>query len=102
LRCKVTIASFLADWIHANHCAPSTLYQFLIQWIDDEIEVVHTNVSAYIALANAMVDWQYGSTQCLLRKDLIGYNFLSVSKEGFVPVSIKPASIAQLSNVVLQ
>jgi hypothetical protein len=25
------------DWIHANHCVPSTLHQFLIQWIDDEI-----------------------------------------------------------------
>jgi hypothetical protein len=23
------------DWIHANCCVPSTLHQFLIQWIDD-------------------------------------------------------------------
>jgi hypothetical protein len=45
------------DWIHANHCIPSTLHQFLIQWIDDEIEVVHTDVSAYIALADATTDW---------------------------------------------
>jgi hypothetical protein len=45
------------DWMHANHCIPSTLHQFLIQWIDDEIEVVHTNVSAYIALVDATVDW---------------------------------------------
>jgi hypothetical protein len=21
------------DWIHANHCVPSTLRQFLIQWV---------------------------------------------------------------------
>jgi hypothetical protein len=27
------------DWIHVNHCVPSTLHQFLIQWINDEIEV---------------------------------------------------------------
>jgi hypothetical protein len=53
------------DWIHANHCIPSTLHQFLIQWIDDDIEVVHMNASAYIALANAMTDWQHGSAQCL-------------------------------------
>jgi hypothetical protein len=33
------------------------LHQFLIQWIDDEIEVVHTNVLAYIALVDATVDW---------------------------------------------
>jgi hypothetical protein len=31
---------FDRDWIHANRCIPSTLYQFLIQWIDDEIEVI--------------------------------------------------------------
>jgi hypothetical protein len=41
------------DWIYTNHCVPSTLHQFLIQWIDDEIEVVHGDASGYIALANA-------------------------------------------------
>jgi hypothetical protein len=35
------------DWIHVNHCIPSTLHQFLIQWIDDEIEVVNVNASTY-------------------------------------------------------
>jgi hypothetical protein len=90
------------DWIHTNRCVPSTLHQFLIQWISDEIEVVHANVSAYIALADAMVDWQHGSAQCLLGKDLTGYDFLSVSKEGFVPVSAKPASKARLDNIVFQ
>jgi hypothetical protein len=29
------------DWIHANKCVPSTLHQMLIQWVDDEVEVVH-------------------------------------------------------------
>jgi hypothetical protein len=45
------------DWIHVNSCIPSTLHQFLIQWIDDEVEVVHADASAYIALADMMVDW---------------------------------------------
>jgi hypothetical protein len=45
------------DWIHANRCIPSTLQQFLIQWIDDEVEVVHADVSAYIALADGTADW---------------------------------------------
>jgi hypothetical protein len=45
------------DWIHANHCVPSTLQQFLIQYIDNEIEVVHADASAYIALADATADW---------------------------------------------
>jgi hypothetical protein len=48
------------DWIHTNCCIPSTLHQFLIQWIDGEIEVVHADASSYIALANAMADWQHG------------------------------------------
>jgi hypothetical protein len=68
------------DWIHANLYIPSTLHQFLIQWIDDEIEVVHTNASAYIAPADAMIDWLHGSTQCLSGKDLTGYDLLSITK----------------------
>jgi hypothetical protein len=44
------------DWIHANRCIPSTLHQFLIQWIDNEIEVVHAEASAYIALPDATAD----------------------------------------------
>jgi hypothetical protein len=49
------------DWIHTNHCIPSTLHQFLIQWINDEIEVVHMDTSAYIALADATANWQHGN-----------------------------------------
>jgi hypothetical protein len=32
------------------------LHQFLNQWIDDEIEVMHADVSAYIALADTTTD----------------------------------------------
>jgi hypothetical protein len=76
------------------------LHQFLIQWIDDEIEVVHMDASAYIALADDTANWQHGSAQCLSWKNLTGYDFLSISKEGFVSVSVKMASEAQLGNVV--
>ena len=41
------------DWIHANQCVPSSLHQFLIQWISDEIEVVHGDASSFIATANS-------------------------------------------------
>jgi hypothetical protein len=90
------------DWIHANHCVLSTLHQFLIQWINDKIEVVHADALAYIALVDTTTDWQHGGARCLSGRDLIGYDFLSVSKEGFVPVSIKPASKARLDNIVFQ
>jgi hypothetical protein len=90
------------DWIHANCCVPSTLHQLLIQGINDEIEVVHTDASAYIALANATADWQHGNAQCLSRKDLAGYDFLSVSKDGFVPMSVKPTFKDRPGNVLFQ
>jgi hypothetical protein len=43
-------------WIHANHCVPSTLHQFLIQWIDDKIKMVHADALAYIDLADVTTD----------------------------------------------
>jgi hypothetical protein len=49
-----------------------------------------------------MAKWQHGSSQCLSGKDFTGYDFLSISKEGFVPMSVKPTSEAQLGNVVFQ
>jgi hypothetical protein len=41
------------DWIHANKCVPSTLHQMLIQWVDDEVEVVHGDNSACVAIADS-------------------------------------------------
>jgi hypothetical protein len=87
VQCNYSVI-FGCDWIHVNRCIPSTLHQFLIQLINDEIEVVHADASAYVALADATANWQHGSTQCLSGKDLSGYNFLSVTKDRFVPVSV--------------
>jgi hypothetical protein len=64
--------------------------------------VVQADASAYIALADATTNWHHGDPQCLSGRDLTCYNFLSVSKEDVVPVSIKPASEARLGNVVFQ
>jgi hypothetical protein len=60
------------DWIHTNRYISSTLHQFIIQWIDDENEVVHANASAYIALVDTTTDWLQGSTQCQSGKNLTG------------------------------
>jgi hypothetical protein len=57
---------------------------------------------AYITLANATVDWQHGSAQCLSGKDLTGYDFLSITKEGFIPMSVQPASKARLGDVMFR
>jgi hypothetical protein len=61
--------------------------------------VVHEDSLAYIVLADATTDWQHGSAQCLLEKDLTDYDFLSISKEGFLPVSVKPTFEARVGNV---
>jgi hypothetical protein len=60
------------------------------------------DASTYIALVDTTTDWQHGSAQCPPETDLIGYDFLSVTKEGFVPVSVKSTSEAQFSNKVFQ
>jgi hypothetical protein len=78
------------------------LHQFLIQWIDDEIEVVHVDALAYISLADATADWQHVVAQCLSRKDLTCYDFLSVTKDGFVHVYMQPAFDARLGDVIFQ
>jgi hypothetical protein len=36
------------DWIHANCCIPSTMHQQLVQWVDDDIEVVQANDSVSV------------------------------------------------------
>jgi hypothetical protein len=73
------------DWIHVNHCIPSTLHQFLIQWIDDEVEVVHADVSAYIALADVMTDWLHGSTQAYQGRILSATIFLASPRMDLCP-----------------
>jgi hypothetical protein len=90
------------DWIHANRCVPSTLHQFLIQWIDDENEVVHANASTYIALTDASADWQHGSAMCLSRRIILWYDFLSITKDEFVPIFVQSASKARIGDIGFQ
>jgi hypothetical protein len=49
-----------------------------------------------------MAIWQHGGAQCRSGRDLMGYDFLSISKEWFMHVSIKLASEARLGNAVFQ
>jgi hypothetical protein len=79
------------DWIHANDCVPSTVHQCVIQWIGDEVEVVHADVEVCVAMAKSHVDILGGKMLCLSSKDMTGYDHISISKDGFVPISVKPA-----------
>jgi hypothetical protein len=55
------------DWIHANCCIPSTMYQCLIQWIGDTIEVVSANSSFSIASTEAHT-WSCETAYCFSSK----------------------------------
>jgi hypothetical protein len=46
---------FGRDWIHANQCVPSTLHKMLLQWVGDDVEQVHVDASACIAVVDAPV-----------------------------------------------
>jgi hypothetical protein len=80
------------DWIHANGCVPSTLHQCLMQCVDDHVEVVEADEAACVAMAEAWVDVQEGHMGCLTGRDLTDYNYISVSKDGFIPISIRPTT----------
>jgi hypothetical protein len=60
------------DWIHANECVPSTLHQCIIQWIDDEVEVVQADEDGCITVTKSQVDIQGGKMKCLTNRDLMG------------------------------
>ena len=78
------------DWIHANQCVPSTLHQILIQWIGDEIEVVHGDTSSYIATADSNTLGVHDHIKCLSGLDLSDFELISGTKYGFVPPTLKP------------
>jgi hypothetical protein len=78
------------DWIHANECVPSTLHQMLLQWVGDDVEQVHADASACIAMADAPILWTYEIATCLIRVDFSDYQFISIDKNGFIPVMLEP------------
>jgi len=78
------------DWIHANQCVPSTLHQILIQWIGNEIEVVHGDTSSFIATADSNTLGVHDDIKCLSGLDLSDFELISCTKDGFVPATLKP------------
>jgi hypothetical protein len=87
------------DWIHTNGCVPSTLHQCVIQWIGDELEVVQAGEEVCIAVAESQVDILGGKMECLFGKDLTGYDYISIDKDGFVPINVKSViGVTQLAH----
>jgi hypothetical protein len=71
------------DWIHANRCVPSSLHQFLIQWVGDAFEVVHLDSSADISTVNAPTLRGHDAIAYLFGRDLSSFEFISVAKLDF-------------------
>jgi hypothetical protein len=89
------------DWIHANECVPSTLHQCVIQWVSDQVEVVEADEGACIAMTKSQVDVQGSLMRCLTRRDLFEDDYVSIGRDGFVPISVKAMrSMTRLNNSV--
>jgi hypothetical protein len=56
------------DWIHVNCCIPSTMHQQLVQWVDDDVEVVQADDSVGVANVESAF-WEYQGIDCFLGKD---------------------------------
>lgn len=54
----------------------------------DDVQVVHVDSSAYLATADAPSLGGYDGIACLSGHDLSDFQFISVTREGFV--SLKP------------
>lgn len=52
------------DWIHAICCIPSTMHQCLIQWQEDQVEIMQANRSVHVANAD-LTFWKMEGIDCL-------------------------------------
>jgi hypothetical protein len=74
----------------------------VVQWVDNEVEVIAADDAACIAMADVPMDVQDGRMGCLTGRGLTDYDYVSVGKDGFVPISVKlMMNVTRLSNIVL-
>jgi hypothetical protein len=69
------------DWIHTNCCIPSMMHQCLIQWDDDEVEVVHVDDSIKISLAGMSI-WDAEDQESISGNSLEGCDHVEATKNG--------------------
>jgi hypothetical protein len=60
---------------------PSSMHQFLIQWVGDAVEIVYSDSSANVAIADAPMLGRHDAIGCLSSRDLFGYEFISVTRQ---------------------
>jgi hypothetical protein len=57
------------------------------------VEVIQADDVVCIAMAESQVDILDGKMECLSGKDLMGYDYISIGKVGFVLICVKPVII---------
>jgi hypothetical protein len=55
------------------------------------VEVVQADEEVCFVVAESQVDILGGKMECLSGKDLMGYDYISIGKDGFIPISVKSA-----------
>jgi hypothetical protein len=77
------------------------MHQFLIQCVEDEVEIIYADTSVCLALADAMVDWQHLEATCFTGcNDLLEFDFLCAIKNGLMPGMLKPIGGDRLKNMM--
>jgi hypothetical protein len=61
----------------------------LLQLVGDDIEQVHVDASAYIAVVDAPVLWTYETATCLIGVDFSDYQFISIDRKGLIHVMLE-------------
>jgi hypothetical protein len=51
------------------------------------------------SVSRALGDLQVDEMKCLIDRDLSSYDYISVGKDGFIPVNVKPMIVTRLENV---
>ena len=82
------------DWIHANCCVPSTMHQCLIQWDDDDVEVVPADDSCDVSTTNVLF-WAAPNAECLTGREDQDWEYVFTSKNG---VCLLPMGLADQSD----
>jgi hypothetical protein len=73
-----------------------------VQWVGDQVEMVEADEEACVAMVESQIDVQDRFMKCLSRQDFSEYDYISMGKDGFVPISVKPmTSSTQLANSLL-
>jgi hypothetical protein len=111
---EVLMSSSQARWIHANVC-PRLLHKsrqgarfekkVLAEFISQILIKKGQNrnkIPVCMAVAETSHEGQDSEATCLSGRDLSGHDYISVSRDGLIPISVKPANITRLNSLSLQ